>query len=155
MEPTLKDLYEFKERYLDGSPLCSIDIETARYQFITCVGIAPSSDRCLVIPFVDRRKPGYCYWPSLEEEVEAWKFTFEILANEAEILGQNFLYDAWYLHDMGAQVMHYCQDTMLKHHAYEPELSKDLGFLGSIYTDELVWKQQRPKRRKATVKRED
>lgn len=155
MEPTLEDLRAFKSRYLDGSPLHSIDIETARYQFITCIGFAPTEDRCLVVPFVDRRKDGYCYWPTIQAEAEAWRFVFDVLASEAEILGQNFLYDLWYLVQAGAVPRGYCHDTMIKHHAYEPELPKDLGFMGSILADETVWKQQRPKRRKATVKRED
>jgi len=155
LEPTLEDLYVFKERYLDGSPLHSIDIETARYKYITCVGIAPTPELCLVVPFVDRRKAGYCYWECIEEETAAWRFLFEVLASEVEVLGQNFLYDTWYLAEMGANIQGYCHDTMLKHHAYEPELPKDLGFMGSIFSNESVWKQARPKRRKATVKRED
>jgi uracil-DNA glycosylase len=154
IEPTLRDLYEFKERYITGAEVQSVDIETARYDFITCVGIAPSADRCLVVPFVDRRKPGYCYWATLEEEVEAWRFIFQIMA-EYEVLGQNFLYDLWYLREMGLPLAKYRHDTMLKHHAFEPEMAKDLGFMGSIYANETVWKQERPKRRKATTKRED
>jgi hypothetical protein len=86
--------------------------------------------------------------------VEAWKFIFDLLASH-EVLGQNFLYDLWYLVDSGLQLARYKHDTMLKHHAYEPEIAKDLGFMGSIYTNETVWKQQRPKRRKASTKRED
>lgn len=32
------------------------------------------------------------------------------------------------------------EDTMLLHHALQPELPKKLGYLGSIYTNEIAWK---------------
>jgi hypothetical protein len=44
-------------------------------------------------------------------------------------------------------------DTMLLHHALYPEMQKDLGFLGSIYTNEASWKINHKK--KDTVKEQD
>jgi hypothetical protein len=44
-------------------------------------------------------------------------------------------------------------DTMLAHHALQPEMEKGLGFLGSIYSDEASWKFMR--KEKDTIKRED
>jgi hypothetical protein len=41
---------------------------------------------------------------------------------------------------MGIRVMGAAEDTMLAHHALQPEMIKDLGFLGSVYTDEGAWK---------------
>jgi hypothetical protein len=32
------------------------------------------------------------------------------------------------------------EDTMLLNHALQPEMLKNLGFLGSIYSDERSWK---------------
>lgn len=43
-------------------------------------------------------------------------------------------------------------DTMLLHHALQPESLKGLGYLGSVYTDEQSWKQMRVR---TTIKRED
>jgi hypothetical protein len=34
-------------------------------------------------------------------------------------------------------------DTMLAFHALFPELPKGLGFLGSIFTNDIAWKQLR------------
>lgn len=34
---------------------------------------------------------------------------------------------------------------MVMHHALFPEMEKNLGFLGSIYTSEPAWKMMRPK----------
>jgi hypothetical protein len=59
-----------------------------------------------------------------------------------------FIYRAWGIKVIGAE-----DDTMLLHHALQPESLKGLGFLGSVYTDESAWKQMR--KRKSTIKRED
>jgi len=45
------------------------------------------------------------------------------------------------------------EDTMLLHHALQPESLKSLGFLGSVYSDEGSWKQLR--RGRTTIKRDD
>ena len=34
---------------------------------------------------------------------------------------------------------------MLLHHALYPEMLKGLGFLGSIYSEEIAWKSMRTK----------
>ena len=41
---------------------------------------------------------------------------------------------------------------MLAHHALQPESAKGLGFMGSIYTDEGAWKQER---KVSTIKKDD
>jgi hypothetical protein len=40
----------------------------------------------------------------------------------------------------GIAAKKFCDDTMLLHHALQPEMQKGLGFLASVYTDELAWK---------------
>jgi hypothetical protein len=42
-------------------------------------------------------------------------------------------------------VRNYDDDTMLMHHALQPESNKGLGFLGSVYTDRSSWKTMRTK----------
>ena len=37
------------------------------------------------------------------------------------------------------------EDTMVMHHAMEPEIQKKSGHLGSVYTDEPAWKLMRLK----------
>ncbi len=36
-------------------------------------------------------------------------------------------------------------DSMLLHHALYPEMLKGLGFLGSIYANDIAWKSMRTK----------
>ena len=72
---------------------------------------------------------------------------------QKRIVGQNFLFDIHFLwRTVGITVPNATDDTMLLHHALQPEMEKGLGFLGSIYTREPSWKVMR---KTGTTKRED
>ena len=152
VEPTLADLGGFYEKYIVPSPDLSIDIETVGDQ-VTCIGFAPSTDRALVVPFFDYRKPDVNYWPDAAHEVAAWQWVKRVCALDKNIVGQNFLYDMHFLwRRCGIPVLHARDDTMLLHHALQPEMEKGLGFLGSIYCSEPSWKIMR---KETTIKRGD
>jgi uracil-DNA glycosylase len=153
IEPTLEDIYEFHRRFIIPADLLSVDIETAGRQ-VTCVGIAPSPSRAIVIPFLDRRKLGGNYWVTPKIECEVWKYISALLGDSSKRkLFQNGLYDVGFLYrSMGIKVAAASEDTMLLHHALQPESIKDLGFLGSVYTDEMTWKGMRKHK---TTKREE
>ena len=150
--PTIEDLYEFESRFImPGAPL-STDIETAGGQ-VTCIGFAPSPGIALVVPFVDAEQKDGNYWRTKREEMEAWRWVKRICETHPHI-GQNFLYDANYLWRVyGIRCFGMEDDTMLLHHALQPEMEKGLGFLGSVYTDEPAWKFMRAKHE--TLKKED
>lgn len=154
IEPTLEDLEAYYELHIRGCRLLSTDIETSGNQ-ITIIGFSPSPRTALVIPFVDERKKGKSYWPSREAELTAWRFVARILGDRTiPKLFQNGLYDiAFTLRSMGIPIFGAEEDTMLLHHALQPESLKGLGFLGSIYTDEDAWKQER--KRTETIKRDE
>lgn len=148
LEPSLNHIELFFRTYVLGKcKKLSFDIETAGATQITCVGFAPSPSHCIVIPFVDNRQPSGSYWATPELEREAWKWVARYLAHEeSEKLGQNTLYDInWLWTKLGITPKNYRRDTMLKHHAMNPEFEKGLGFLGSVYTDEPAWKTMRNK----------
>lgn len=153
IEPKIEDLYEFKRRYIDTSRRCAVDIETARNQ-ITCIGFAPNRTIALVVPFVDGRRLGKNYWGNARSETEAWAFVRKVLEDKKiHKTFQNGLYDiAFIWRATGMRVYGSEHDTMLLHHALQPEALKGLGFLGSVYTDEGNWKQMR---RVSTIKRDD
>ena len=150
VDPTIPDIQQFYRQYMKDCEVLSMDIETAGQTQITCVGFAPSGDRALVIPFVDWRKPGGNYWQTAHQERLAWRLV-KLFAEhdefpDIEVLGQNTLYDInWLLNKVGITPRNYRRDTMLKHHAINPELEKGLAFLGSVYTDEPSWKFMRSK----------
>lgn len=153
IEPTLEDLEEFYERHIRECSLLSVDIETSG-QLITCIGFAPSKGVALVIPFFDARKPGRSYWRDAKSEYQAKAYCKRLLEDKGiKKLFQNGAYDITFLlRADGIGVMGADEDTMLLHHALQPESLKSLGFLGSIYCDESNWKQLREV---DTVKRDD
>jgi uracil-DNA glycosylase len=155
VEPYYEDLLSFEREFIGPSDSLAIDIETAGNQ-ITCIGFAPSIHRALVVPFMDETKPDKNYWSSLEVEQQVWRWVRRICGlRKARIVGQNFNYDMKFLlMSYGIPVPYANHDTMLLHHALQPELEKSLAFMGSIYTDELAWKFMRPKHQ-LTVKKED
>lgn len=157
IEPTLDDLEWYFEKELRHAPIISFDIETSGEQ-ITCVGFASGPRSAIVVPFRDlrRRDPGGClgcYWPTNEAEVVAWRFVRRVLSLPQPKLAQNGIYDINFLWTRyGITVVNYEDDTMLLHHALQPESLKGLGFLGSVYTNESSWKLMN--KRDPTVKRE-
>lgn len=153
-DPDLSDLDIFYDQYIKGAARIAIDVETAIGQ-ITCISFAPSIDRVIVVPFLDHRFPGTHYWKEKADEVAAWEWVRKVCATDSEKVGQNFLYDIQYLWQAhGIPVKNVAHDTMLLHHSMHPESPKSLGFLGSIYTNEIAWKPLRP-RGKHMEKRED
>ena len=138
--PDLNDLEDFYNEFIVPSPVLDCDIET-KGTMITCVGFAPSPNRAIVVPFYDELQPDGNYWRTKREEFLAWSWVRRMLKSGKRLGGQNFQYDMQYLwRTMGIKCPDFTDDTMLMHHALFPEMRKGLGFLASLYTDELPWK---------------
>ena len=154
IDPTLEDLEVFYDSFIQRCQLLSVDIETSG-TLITCIGFSPRPDLALVVPFFDPRKKGRSYWPTARDECAAKEFVARVLGDaRIKKLFQNGLYDiAFLLRADGIAVMGAEEDTMLMHHALQPESLKSLGFMGSIYTSETNWKTYREI--VETVKRDD
>lgn len=152
LQPTIEDLYQFEARFIPAGCDLSIDIETNNGQ-ITCIGFAPSSEIGLVVPITDPESKDGNYWRTKNEEREAWRF-IKRLCETHPSFGQNYQYDMNYLWTVyGIRTFGAHDDTMLLHHALQPEMEKGLGFLGSVYTNEPAWKFMRAKHE--TLKKED
>jgi uracil-DNA glycosylase len=156
IEPDLNDLETFYEQYIrprsEQGYITSADIETAGTQ-ITCMGFG-YPDIALVIPIADPRREDRSYWPTKEDELKVWGFIRRV-CGDGRILKsfQNGLYDIAFLwRTKGIKVFGAEHDSMLMHHAMQPESLKSLGFLGSVYTDEGSWKGMR--QRETTIKKD-
>ena len=151
---TVEDIHEFRTRFIQRCTVLSVDIETAGNQ-ITCIGFAPSRRLALVVPIFDPRRLGRSYWHSSQTELAVWKTMREILEDpQPSKLFQNGLYDIAFLwRAYGIAVRGATEDTMLLHHALQPESLKSLGFLGSVYTDHGPWKVERAGT--STIKRDE
>src|SRR5229473_2517324 len=132
-EPTLEDIQTFFANHLRECGLLSVDIETSGTR-ITCIGFAPRPDLALVIPFDDERAESGSYWANAQSERQCWKLIRSVLEDPTICkLFQNGLYDiAFLLRSYRIGVRGAVHDTMLLHHALQPESLKSLGFLGSI-----------------------
>ena len=142
ISPTLDDIKAYDHEFIQPASILSADIETVGNQ-ITCIGFAPDPGNCIVIPFHSKAQSDGNYWRTLAEELRAWHFVRKWLA-EKPTLFQNGLYDISFLwRSYGIPVPLAAEDTMLLHHAWQPEMEKGLGFLATLYTDEASWKFMR------------
>lgn len=144
IEPTKDDIDAFIHTHVMECAILSVDIETAGDQ-VTCIGLSPRPDLALVVPFLDARKKGRSYWPDTATEARVWHSIKGVLEDRTiKKVFQNGLYDIAFLwRSLGIKVYGAKEDTMLLHHALQPESLKALGFLGSVYTDEGPWKHER------------
>jgi len=155
IEPLLSEIEWFINTFIMPSKCISVDIETVE-RIITCIGFSPSKEIAMVIPFRDLRKPSKTYWGSLDAEVKAWALVRKILDLPIPKVFQNGLYDMhflWKIYGIRPRAVEH--DTMLLHHALQPESQKSLDFLGSVYTDEAAWKLVMRSKNKSTIKREE
>ena len=154
VSPTLDEMLAWEAETRKRSPdSLSVDIETEAGQ-ITMIGFARSPAEAMVVPFWDRSRPGYSYWPDHGAERQAWDCVERLLQYDCQKIGQNFIYDLQYLTKYGLRPTRCTADTMLLHHSLFPEMQKGLAFLGSVYTNEISWKLWR-KRKTDTVKADE
>lgn len=135
LRPTLTDVaatHMFLMKKLEKGPCrLAVDLET-RDEFIACVGIAWNRLSAICIPFMcTERKDGY--WSETEEKI-AREMVCEIIQHpNAEIIGQNFLYDAQYFAWEWKKAVLAKIDTMWQQHICFPSMPKALYFISSMY----------------------
>jgi len=149
-EPSIEDLYSWWEQHGKHAKLLALDIETLRKTQISEIGFASSSTQALHIPFlleerVGNQKTYRSYWPDIQTEVKAWEFVKMVCESSLPKIGQNAAqYDAyWIVKELGIKLRNYQEDTMVKAHCWQPELEKNLGFLGSVFLNDVAWKHIR------------
>lgn len=149
---TPEELHELDRTYLSPAAILSVDIETAGTQ-ITTIGFSPDPKIGVVVPFLDPRRAERSYWPDGGTERLVWGVVEDILKRKTPKVFQNGLFDIAFLaRAYGIRVCNAEQDTMLLHHALQPEALKGLGYLGSVYTSEQNWKLMR---KRATAKKDE
>jgi len=150
IEPTLADILRFESLHILPASRLSIDIETKGDQ-VTCIGFAPSTSVAIVIPFFSYTAPDHNYWATKKEELAAWTVVKRWCETKPSVF-QNGAYDMHRLWRTYGIACRPAEDTMLLHHALQPEMEKGLGFLATIYTEEASWKFMS---RVETLKKED
>lgn len=143
IRPTYNDTINYLDQLLRrcqyGAAKVAVDIET-RSRHIACIGLATSSSSAICIPFMTIDGP---YFSALEETEIVYRL-YQILTHpNAEVIGQNFLYDRQYIArrwGFRAKLEH---DTMVKHHLCFPGVPKGLDFISSLYNKHhCYWKDE-------------
>lgn len=143
VNPTIEECKEWIKQHIKNE--CACDIET-KFGMIEMIGFSADAHNAMIVPFWDRAKGGN-YWQNTILEKEARNVVKSLLENPTVVkIFQNGLFDLQYLMKEGYRPKSCFEDTMLYHHALYPELQKGLGFLGSIYTNEVSWKSMRGKK---------
>lgn len=140
VEPSLGEIADWAER---PASYYAVDIET-NPTGISMIGFARSSTDALTIPFYDEAKPSGSYWLPADEK-QAWLFVSKLLTKPIPKVFQNGVFDLFHILRSGLRPTLCNDDTMILHHALYPEMLKSLGFLGSIYSSEIAWKEMRRK----------
>ena len=141
---TVADLYEFSTRYIGNEIV--FDVETNKSCRITEFSLATSSDRCLYVHLEDR---AFQHIWSEKDERDIWMWLW-FLAQRTDLAWgfHNATYDLTYLDAYGIRPKGHIFDTMLRHHAWQPEWEKSLGFLASLHIPTRAWKHLRTKAKK-------
>lgn len=139
IDPTLADIEEWAMRPAD---YYAVDIETEPMYPISMIGFARSEEDAIVVPFYDPDKGNY--WCP-RSELAATRLVDRLLRRQVPKVFQNGVFDLSHLLRWGMRPTMCDHDTMLLHHSLYPEMLKGLGFLGSIYSDEIAWKTMRKK----------
>jgi len=137
---TVADLYWFSTTYIKDQ--MAFDVETCKGCRITEFSVSPRSDVCL---YVQLEKDSKSIWSQQDElDIMLW---LHFLAQRTDLAWgfHNATYDLTYLDAAGIRPMGPVFDTMLRHHAWQPEWEKSLGFLAYLHLPTRAWKHLRTK----------
>lgn len=138
---SVADLYAFSTKYIKDKIV--FDVETCRGGRITEFSLAPTSSRCLYVQLENRFKESI-WLPEDELDILLW---LRWLAAMPDLSWgfHNATYDLTYLDTIDVRPVGPIFDTMLEHHAYQPEWEKSLGFLAGLHVPTRAWKHLRTK----------
>jgi len=138
------DLYAFTTQHIGDEIV--FDVETNKSCRITEFSVATSSACCLYVQLEDH---AYRSIWSEKDELDIWLWLRFLAARRDLAWGfHNATYDLTYLDAYGIRPRGPIFDTMLRHHAWQPEWEKSLGFLASLHIPTRAWKHLRTKAKK-------
>jgi len=141
LQASADELIDHMEAIPAGT-LVAVDTETTSLDpylsEIVMVGLATSSTRAVVIPFL--RQGGLAVWTP--DEKSRIQDALGRVFRRSRLLFQNSIYDIRQLAHHGYEIPfeNLAHDTLLLHHAVSPELPHNLGFIVSIYGETPYWK---------------
>jgi DNA polymerase I-like protein with 3'-5' exonuclease and polymerase domains len=136
----LRCLDELYGKVLRNPSRLSFDLET-RGGHIACAGLSWSLTEAICIPFI---YSGFRdYWSADQEAEIVWMLQKLLTHPNAEVVGQNILYDAQYTYRHWHFVPNVVQDCMISQHSIFSDQPKSLAFQASMYCQYYVyWKDE-------------
>lgn len=118
----------------------SFDLET-RGGHIACAGLSWTLEDAICIPFI---YSGFReYWSAAQEGEIIWLLQQILRHPNAQVVGQNILYDSQYTWRHWHFVPNVSQDCMISQHSIFSDLPKSLAFQASMYCKYYVyWKDE-------------
>jgi len=132
------------DRVASGPTKLSVDVET-RSGHLACTGIAWSNHEAICLPQLKQAfEPSQTsYWLEEEEAFLTYQLYKLLTHPNAEIIGQNFIYDAQYFYRHLHFIPNFKRDTMLAQHSMFSNMPKGLDYLSSLYCGHHVyWKDE-------------
>jgi len=141
---TTADLYWYATKHIRNEIV--FDVETNYQGRITEFSAAATSTDCLYVQL--ETKSHEALWNE-KDELDIWLW-LHWLAQQKDIAWgfHHAVYDLSYLDKYGIRPAGHIFDTMLRHHAYQPEWEKSLGFLASLHVPTRAWKHLRTQAKK-------
>jgi uracil-DNA glycosylase family 4 len=149
LSPSLDTALETLSEIAERGDTVAVDIETAGftpgYERIVCIGIAWSSKEGICIPFYRTGSRSYGrakrYWDQESERVVLAAVERVLTGNPC--IYQNATFDIDFLVKSGVRCnLTPAGDTMLMHHALDPEQPHNLGYIVSIFGATPYWKEE-------------
>jgi uracil-DNA glycosylase/DNA polymerase I-like protein with 3'-5' exonuclease and polymerase domains len=142
--PTYEEAMNVLERLLykvrQGPLRISFDLET-RFGHIDCAGVSWSLLDAICLPFL--RGDNSDYWTAEQEAVIIYYLYLILTHPNAEVVGQNQLYDCQYTWRHWSFIPRVKQDTMISQHSIFSDLPKAIAFQASLYCNYYVyWKEE-------------
>lgn len=135
----LQDFHDFEAAFIKKDLV--FDVETNLKTRITEFSLATSSAVCLYVLLEDRQHRSY--WTE-QDETAIFIWLAELAKRKDLSWGfHNAIYDLTYLDKYGVRPAGPIFDTMLRHHAFQAEWEKSLGFLTSLHVPTRAWKHLR------------
>lgn len=115
------------------------DVEVSKNrEEITCFSVAYSAQDSICIPITESSSRPY--W-SESHELLIWQRLARLLTSNKEIINQNLIFDLWiFLKTLGLHFNGPLADTMIGFNIMLPDFPQDLGFITSVLTDEVYYK---------------
>jgi uracil-DNA glycosylase family 4 len=121
-----------------------IDLETKARRHITCIGMTHDGVEAISIPFLLPRQDRFdSHWSFAEEGRIVRLLRLCLNHHNAQLIGQNFLYDTQYMALQWHIRPRAYFDTMVAQHVMFPGTPKALGYLASLYCKNFYcfWKE--------------